>query len=125
MFFFGLNPLDWFSLLITLLIQFYLFTKGPQINKAFLKFSALFVYFGLTIFFIMVIGENYNELVKSLILSTKIPNPIAKENLSPLFYVTGTMFTYFSILVVSYGDFSRYAKNKKEMYSQNNYSCSA
>ena len=81
MFFFGLNPLDWFSLLITLLFQFYLFTKGPQINKAFLKFSALFVYFGLTIFFIMVIGENYNELVKSLILSTKIPNPIAKENL--------------------------------------------
>ena len=119
MFFFGLNPLDWFSLLITLLLQFYLFTKGPKINKAFLKFSALFVYFGLTIFFIMVIGENYNELVKSLILSTKIPNPIAKENLSPLFYVTGTMFTYFSILVVSYGDFSRYAKNKKEMYFGN------
>ncbi len=119
MFFFGLNPLDWFSLLITLLFQFYLFTKGPQINKAFLKFSALFVYFGLTIFFIMIIGENYNELVKSLILSTKIPNPIAKENLSPLFYVTGTMFTYFSILVVSYGDFSRYAKNKKEMYFGN------
>ena len=119
MFFFGLNPLDWFSLLITLLFQFYLFTKGPQINKAFLKFSALFVYFGLTIFFIMVIGENYNELVKSLILSTKIPNPIAKENLSPLFYVTGTMFTYFSILVVSYGDFSRYAKNNKEMYFGN------
>ena len=119
MFFFGLNPLDWFSLLITLLFQFYLFTKGPQINKAFLKFSALFVYFGLTIFFIMVIGENYNELVKSLILSTKILNPIAKENLSPLFYVTGTMFTYFSILVVSYGDFSRYAKNKKEMYFGN------
>ena len=119
MFFFGLNPLDWFSLLITLLLQFYLFTKGPKINKAFLKFSALFVYFGLTIFFIMVIGENYNELVKSLILSTKILNPIAKENLSPLFYVTGTMFTYFSILVVSYGDFSRYAKNKKEMYFGN------
>ena len=67
----------------------------------------------------MVNGENYNELVKSLILSTKIPNPIAKENLSPLFYVTGTMFTYFSILVVSYGDFSRYAKNNKEMYFGN------
>ena len=36
MFFFGLNPLDWFSLLITLVLQFYLFTKGPQMNKAFL-----------------------------------------------------------------------------------------
>ena len=119
MFFFGLNPLDWFSLLITLVLQFYLFTKGPQMNKAFLKFSALFVYFGLVIFLIMIIGENYNELVKSLKLSTKISNTIAKENLSPLFYVTGTMFTYFSILVVSYGDFSRYAKNKKEMHLGN------
>ena len=119
MFFFGLNPLDWFSLLLTLALQFYLFTKGPKMNKTFLRFSAFFVYFGLIIFFIMVIGENYNELVKSLVLSTKVSNPIAKENLSPLFYVTGTMFTYFSILVVSYGDFSRYAKNKKEMYFGN------
>ena len=118
-FFFGLNPLDWFSLLLTLALQFYLFTKGPQMNRVFLKFSAFFVYFGLIIFFIIIISENYNELFKSLILSVKISNPIVKENLSPLFYVTGIMFTYFSILVVSYGDFSRYAKNKKEMYFGN------
>ena len=65
-FFFGLNPLDWFSLFITLLFQLYLFTKGPDTNRIFLKFSAFFVYFGLVIFFIVIISENYNDLVNSL-----------------------------------------------------------
>ena len=115
MFFFGLNPMDWFSLFITLLFQLYLFTKGPETNRIFIKFSAFFVYFGLIIFFIMIISDNYNELVSSVLLSTNIENVIAKKNILPLFYVTGTMFAYFSILVVSYGDFSRYAKNHKEM----------
>jgi len=115
MFFFGLNPLDWFSLLATLLFQFYLFNQSFERNRIFLKFSSLFVYFGLFIFFIMIIGENYKDLFKSLILSTNIENVISKKNISPLFFVTGTMFTYFSILIVNYGDFSRYAKNNKEM----------
>ena len=115
MFFYGLNPLDWFSLFITLLFQIYLFTKGPETNRIFIKFSAFFVYFGLVIFFIIIISENYNELVNSLILSTKIENAISKNNILPLFYITGTMFAYFSILIVNYGDFSRYAKNNKEM----------
>ncbi len=114
-FFFGLNPLDWFTLLITLLLQLYLFSKGQEANKTFIKFSAIFVYFGLLIFFIMIISENYNELINSLKISTNLDNVTSKENILPLFYVTGTMFTYFSILVVSYGDFSRYAVNKKEM----------
>ena len=115
MFFFGLNLLDWFSLFITLLFQLYLFTKGPETNRIFIKFSAFFVYFGLIIFFIMIISENYSELVNSLILSTNVENVIAKKNVLPLFYITGSMFAYFSILIVSYGDFSRYAMNKKEM----------
>ena len=114
-FYYGLNPLDWFSLFITLLFQLYLFTKGAETNRTFIKFSALFVYFGLVIFFIMIISENSRELIDSLNLSTNVKNALSRENVLPLFYVTGTMFTYFSILVVSYGDFSRYAKNKKDM----------
>ena len=115
MFFYGLNLLDWFSLFITLLFQLYLFTKGPETNRIFIKFSAIFVYFGLTIFFIMIISENYNELVDSLLLSTNIENAISKKNILPLFYVTGTMFSYFSIIILNFGDFSRYAKNINEM----------
>ena len=115
MFFYGLNILDWFSLFITLLFQLYLFTKGPETNRIFIKFSAIFVYFGFTIFFIMIISENYNELVNSLLLSTNIENAISKKNILPLFYVTGTMFSYFSIIILNFGDFSRYAKNINEM----------
>ena len=115
MFFFGLNPLDWFSIFISLLFQFYLFTKGQETNRKFIKFSALFVYFGLFIFFVMVISENYNEVIKSINLSLSLNNVVSKENILPLFYVSGTMFAYFSILVLSFGDFSRYAKSKKEM----------
>jgi len=115
MFFYGLNVLDWFSLFITLLFQLYLFTKGPETNRIFIKFSAIFVYFGLIIFFIMIISENYNELVDSLILSTNLENTISKKNILPLLYITGTMFTYFSIVILNFGDFSRYAKNINEM----------
>ncbi len=114
-FFFGLNPLDWFAIFISLLFQLYLFTKGPNTNRILIKFSAFFVYFGLIIFFIIIISENYNELISSALLSTNAENVISKKNILPLFYVTGTMFAYFSILIVSYGDFSRYAKNNKEM----------
>ena len=101
MFFYGLNLLDWFSLFITLLFQLYLFTKGPETNRIFIKFSAFFVYFGLVVFFIMVISENYNELVDSLILSINLENTISKNNILPLIYVTGTMFTYFSIVILT------------------------
>ena len=104
-----------FALFISLLFQLYLFTKVPETNRIFIKFSAFFVYFGLVIFFIIIISENYNELVNSLILSTNLENAISKKNILPLFYITGTMFAYFSILIVNYGDFSRYAKNNKEM----------
>ena len=114
-FFFALNPLDWFSLLITLLFQLYLFSKGPESNRIFIKFSAYFIYFGLILFLFFIISENYNEVVNSLMLSTVIENAISKKNIFPLISVTGTMFAYFSILIVSFGDFSRYAKNKKEM----------
>tara|TARA_B100001173_G_scaffold280973_1_gene264811 strand:+ start:40 stop:1503 length:1464 start_codon:yes stop_codon:yes gene_type:complete len=114
-FFFGLNPLDWFSLFITLLFQLYLFTKSAEIKRIFIKFAAFFVYFGLIIFFIVIISENYVDLVNSFLLSTNVENTISKNNILPLFYVTGTMFAYFSILIVGYGDFSRYAKNNKEM----------
>ena len=114
-FFFGLNPLDWFTLFITLLFQLYLFTKGAETNRIFIKFSAFFVYFGLIVFFIIIVSENYNDLINSLLLSVNVENIISKQNISPLFYITGTMFAYFSILILSFGDFSRYAKNNKEM----------
>ena len=114
-FFFGLNLLDWFSLFVSLLIQIYLFTKGPENIRKFIKFSSFFVYFGLVVFLIMIISENFIEIKNSLKLSLITDNVISKKNILPLVAITGTMFTYFSIIILNYGDFSRYAKNNKEM----------
>ena len=46
-------------------------------------------------------------------------NAIAKNNLVPLMTVIGTMFAYFSIVIVNFGDFSRFVKNESELKKGN------
>ena len=46
-FFMGINIIDGIALLITLIIQYYLFSRGKYFLKSFISFSAYFVYFGL------------------------------------------------------------------------------
>ncbi len=118
-FFFGMNLIDLIALVLTLLFQFYLFTNGQERNRIFIKFCSIFVYLGLFIFLIIIVSENLNDLIKSLTLSTTTVNFIAKKNILPLISITGTMFAYFSILILTFGDFSRYAKNINEMKKGN------
>ena len=42
-----------------------------------------------------------------------INNVFDKNNIAPLITVAGTIFAYFSIVIVNYGDFSRYVKNEE------------
>ena len=119
LFFFGLNAIDWSALLITLIIQFILFTQSQNFNKGFIKFSSIFIYFGLVLFLIIIISEHYAELVSSFKLSTNINNAVSKNNIYPFISITGTMFAYFSIMLVNFGDFSRFAKNNSEMTKGN------
>ena len=44
-----------------------------------------------------------------------LENILDFKNITPLLTVAGTIFAYFSIIIVSFGDFSRYVKNKKEL----------
>ena len=118
-FFMGLDLIDGVSLLLTLLIQFLIFSNGINTNRLFINFSALFVYFGLILFLIVILSEYYNELLSSFKLSLNTDNAISRNNLLPLLTVTGTMFAYFSILIVNFGDFSRYVKNEKELNKGN------
>ena len=114
-FFFGFNPIDWFSLVISLIIQFILFTNSSVFNKNFIKFSSILIYIGLITFLLIIFSKNYVALISSLLLSTSTENFISKNNIFPFISVVGTMFAYFSILVVNFGDFARYAKNNNEM----------
>ena len=118
-FFMGLDLIDGVSLLLTLLLQFLIFSNGINTNRLFINFSALFVYFGLILFLIIILSEHYNELLSSFQLSLNTDNAISRNNLLPLLTVTGTMFAYFSILIVNFGDFSRYVKNEKELNKGN------
>jgi len=114
-FFMGLNSIDWFSLIFALWMQYLLFSNGQRLIKRIINFSTLFVYFGLIIFLIILISENYNDIINSfhkLLINNAIYN---KESLYALLSVTGTFFAYFSIVILNFGDFSRYAKNENEL----------
>ncbi len=118
-FFFGMNLIDWIAIVFTFFLQFYIFTNGQIANRKLISFSSFFVYIGLILFLIIILSENYNDLMNSLKLSTNVDNYIAKKNILPIITITGTMFAYFSIVLVNFGDFSRYAKNYKEMSKGN------
>ena len=118
-FFMGLNIIDGFALIFAIWIQYLLFSNGQRFIKRIINFSALFVYFGLIIFFIILIRENYNEILN--VSNVLFENNIIynKENLIALLSVAGTFFAYFSIIIVNIGDFSRYAKSESDVNKGN------
>ena len=119
LFFMGLNIIDGFALIFAIWIQYLLFSNGQRFIKRIINFSALFVYFGLVIFFIILIRENYDEILN--LTSILFENNIiySKENLIALLSVAGTFFAYFSIIIVNFGDFSRYAKSESDVNKGN------
>jgi len=46
-------------------------------------------------------------------------NMFDKNNIAPLVTVAGTIFAYFSVIIVNYGDFSRYVKDESELKKGN------
>tara|TARA_B100000131_G_scaffold151033_1_gene146569 strand:+ start:178 stop:1635 length:1458 start_codon:yes stop_codon:yes gene_type:complete len=110
----GMDLIDWLSFIASLLLQYYLFKQGQNFIKYILNFSAWFVYTGLAIFIIVVAGENSKEIINAFKLSLRTENLISKENLIALASITGTLFAFFSIVILNIGDFSRYVKNSSE-----------
>ncbi len=114
-FFMALNLIDWFALIFTFLFQYLLFSKDQHLTKKLIKFSGIFVYFGLFLFLIMIVSEHgavvfnrFNQLIDTNI-------SFQKNTILQFISVTGTMFAFFSIVILNFGDFSRYAKNQKEL----------
>ncbi len=118
-FFLGLNLIDWCSILIVLLLQINLFSAGMIFNKRLINFSATFVYFGILLFFLTVLLTDVQFTFEAFITSFNHENFIRKENLIPLISVSGTVFAYFSIIILNFGDFSRYVKNESELNKGN------
>ena len=115
MFYLGMNIIDWSAFVFAIILQFFLFSRGHHFNKLFINFSAMIVYFGLSLFLIIVISENYNDVSQSFKDLLIFENFFSKKNIMPIITIAGTIFAYFSIVIVNFGDFSRYVKNEKEL----------
>ena len=118
-FFLGLNIIDWISITLSIVVQVFLFSVGMIFNKRLIKFSAILVYLGIFIFFLAVLLNDVKISSTAFINSLNYQNIFDQKNLLPLLTVAGTIFAYFSIIILSFGDFSRYVKNNNELKKGN------
>ncbi len=118
-FFIGLNIIDWLSISLSILSQAFLFSIGMNYNRKIIRFSALCVYLGMIVFFFGVLLSDVKFTFNAFLNTLDFTNFVNKSNLVPLITVTGTIFAYFSIVILSFGDFSRYIKDEKELKKGN------
>ena len=115
----GLNVIDWTSIIIAILFQSFLFSIGINFNKKIINYSAIIVYSGIVFFFFIILLNDVKSTSKAFIEILNYKNLIDKNNIWPLITIVGTVFAYFSILLLNFGDFSRYVKNEKELQKGN------
>ena len=115
----GLNVIDWTSIIIAILFQSFLFSIGINFNKKIINYSAIIVYSGILFFFFVVLLNDVKSTSKAFVEVFNYKNLIDKNNIWPLITISGTVFAYFSIILVNFGDFSRYIKNEKELKKGN------
>ncbi|MDA8919106.1 cytosine permease [Candidatus Pelagibacter sp.] len=119
MFFLGLNIIDWVSFIFTIILQAFLFSKSHQFNRSIIRFSALAVYSGMFIFFLAVFLYDVKTTSLAFLDIFSVNNLFDQNNIAPLITVVGSIFAYFSIVIVNFGDFSRYVKNENELRNGN------
>ncbi len=115
----GLNTIDWISILLVIVFQTMLFSIGIQYNKKLINYSAIIVYLGMIIFFLTVFLIDVKTTTQAFSNILNLKNFVNKDNILPLITVTGTIFAYFSITILSFGDFSRYVKKEKDLNKGN------
>jgi len=90
-----------------------------RLNKKIISFSAVTVYFGIILFFFTVLLSDVKFTSKAFFDLLDLENFIDIKNLGPIITVAGTIFAYFAIVILSFGDFSRYVKNESELKKGN------
>ena len=115
----GMNLIDWFAIVVSIIFQGFLFSAGMNFNKKIIIFSATAVYFGMLFFFLSVLLNDVKFTSKAFLNTLNLSNFLDKNNINPLITVTSTIFAYFSIVILSFGDFSRYVKNTNQLKKGN------
>ena len=111
----GLNIIDWVAFTFTIILQAYLFSKSHQFNRSIIRFSAITVYCGMLLFFLVVLLYDVKIVWVAFINIFSLSNVLDVSNIAPIITVAGTIFAYFSIVIINYGDFSRYVKDNNEL----------
>ena len=115
----GLNIIDWVSFIIAVLLQVFLFSNGMNFNKKLINISAITVYSGMILFFFSVLLSDVKFTSGAFLNILDLSNFINMNNLGPIATVAGTIFAYFVIIILCFGDFSRYVKNQSELKKGN------
>ena len=115
----GMNIIDWTAIILTIIFQFILFSIGMNFNKKLIQVSAITVYSGILLFFFSILLSDVKLTFGAFLEVVYINGFVSYENLGPIITVAGTTFAYFSIVILTFGDFSRYVKNEKELKKGN------
>ena len=119
LFFLGMNLIDWIAIIIAIIFQGFLFSVGMNMNKKIIIFSAITVYLGILLFFLSVLLSDVKFTSNAFLNLLNTENFLNKNNFVPLITVTSTVFAYFSIIILSFGDFSRYVKSESQLKKGN------
>jgi NCS1 family nucleobase:cation symporter-1 len=111
----GLNFIDWSSLILSIILQIFIFSQGIKYNKKIINISAITVYLGMILFLTIILLTDVKLTSKAFIEILNFNNFFNYNNIIPLITVASTIFTYFSIIIISFGDFSRYVKNEQQL----------
>jgi len=71
------------------------------------------------IFFLVVLLYDVKISLAAFTDIFSASNLFDKSNIAPLVAVVGTIFAYFSVIIVNYGDFSRYVKDEDQLKKGN------
>ena len=115
----GLNIIDWISFILVIIFQALMFSVGIQFNKKLINISAVIVYTGMILFFFSIFLSDVKVTTKAFIDILNYKNFLDINNFAPLLTVAGTIFAYFSIIIISFGDFSRYVKDEENLKKGN------
>jgi len=115
----GLNVIDWIAIITTIIFQGFLFSGGMKLNKKIISFSAITVYFGIILFFFTILLSDVQFTSNAFLSLLDFGNFVDANNVGPIITVAGTTFAYFAIVILSFGDFSRYVKSENELKKGN------
>ena len=115
----GIDIIDWISFIFVIIFQTLMFSVGINFNKRLINYSAITVYTGMIIFFFGILLSDVKLTSQAFAELLDYENLIDNENIFALLSVAGAIFAYFSIIIVTFGDFSRYVKSESELKKGN------